>query len=276
MRLRHISRCRDNSSTSPPHGHARAALSAVIQSRRLTANPVVSASLPANPVVRGDVLGVLGGRTGQGGSRGAVRRAVVRRCGARASTASAAGLCDGRVRRVTPARVSPVARCASLPGWYRIAEFFEVATKRSAGGGGTSWRFCSACRQMLRKGTRPRPACVQREAQKDRRASAQPGRIVSRVTLRARNAGRPRPPNASLKSSDSTPHRDRRSPSWPLPGGGAPHPGDPEHSGDPTGPRNGGGGRHGGSGRCCHARQVGQALPPSSGLRRRSSPRRDM
>lgn len=50
---RQISRCRDNSNTSLPIGHAPDPLTAAILSRRLTANPVVTASLPANLVVRG-------------------------------------------------------------------------------------------------------------------------------------------------------------------------------------------------------------------------------
>jgi hypothetical protein len=86
-------------------------LSAVIQPRRLTANPVVPACLPANLVVRGDALGVLGGRTDRGRSCGAVRRAVVRGCCTRVSAASVAGLRDGAVRgRGAGAAVSLAAR----------------------------------------------------------------------------------------------------------------------------------------------------------------------
>lgn len=74
-------------------------------------NRVVRASVSANLVARLSVLGVLDGCTGWGGSRGAVHRVVGRGRGARASSASAAGLCDGPVRGCrTRAYVSLVAR----------------------------------------------------------------------------------------------------------------------------------------------------------------------
>lgn len=51
-------------------------LSSVIQSSRLTSNPVVSASLTVNLVVRGERAGVLYGRTCWGGRGRAVRRGI--------------------------------------------------------------------------------------------------------------------------------------------------------------------------------------------------------